>query len=866
MIQLGRPPATRDELWQTVKTLFGVVIPRTQVCPDHVAPFTAFADAYFGECSILRDDSGHLLPPIASSRAIWHASRGLAGKCGHIDRPILLADGTRTTWGELVGLTVEVLTPGGPAKATFTDNGIETIYRITFDSGITADVTGHHKFLAADRNVHRKQPDPKPIGFTDADRLAPGVLVATSAHLETLGSRAIPDGRIIATALMIGDGSMTANNLALSQEDAEVTQWFTDAVESLGDHVRHSTQNNHLVSGGHLRAMIRDDGLNVRSEHKHIPDWVFEMTPSGRLLFLRGLFATDAEMKVRPRKLEVTYFSSSERLVRDVQLLAWTLGVPGRISRKTGRGYKNPQGAKVACLDSWEWRPLGGQVDHLVELFGYVPGRSQFFEAYKSFERHGTPHSWRTRNAGDGEFWDEVVSVDLLPAAPTVCISVDSADHEFSTPHVEHNSLTLSTLGLTFAYLRGADITILGGSMAQSTNVFEYMKRAMDYKNVPDDMTVDQTATRVQLTNKGRVRPLPASQRNIRGPHPSVLLMDEVDEMELAIYDGALGQPMPQPNYLGEIVDTYTVMSSTWQYSDGTLTEIFRRAETNGDVTYRWCFLESANPIDGWLSSRTIEEKRRSISKQMWETEYELNEPSIGNRAFDTAAVDRAFCLPFAPIASKEAKDFDEYTFVEPVRGATYVAGADWGRERDYTAIMVGRVDVVPHELVYYMRVNRRPYPEMIGYFNKAINRYGARAAHDATGLGNVVNDYTDVRAERFIMTGEKRSGMLSAYVSDIENGKWIFPKIKKLYEEMKFAQVGDLYSSASTFHLPDTVCAGGLMNRMADRAGGMVAPESIKRDGTPSKMSAFLDGKQDTSQGSLADQGVPATGISLLV
>src|SRR4051812_20487668 len=45
--------------------LWGVVIPRHKVCPDHCAPFDAFADAYFGE---------------TGSIAVWKASRGLAGK------------------------------------------------------------------------------------------------------------------------------------------------------------------------------------------------------------------------------------------------------------------------------------------------------------------------------------------------------------------------------------------------------------------------------------------------------------------------------------------------------------------------------------------------------------------------------------------------------------------------------------------------------------------------------------------------------------------------------------------------------------------------------------------------------------------
>lgn len=416
-------------------------------------------------------------------------------------------------------------------------------------------------------------------------------------------------------------------------------------------------------------------------------------------------------------------------------------------------------------------------------------------------------------------------------------------------------SKTLSILGLTCAYFRGADITILGGSMAQSTNVHEYMRLAMDYENVPQDMTVDQTATKILLTNRGRVRPLPASQRNIRGPHPSLLLMDEVDEMELAIYDGALGQPMPQPNYLGEIVDTFTVMSSTWQYADGTFTEILRRAEENGDAIYRWCFLESANPIDGWLSEKTIDEKRHSISAEMFRVEYELGEPSIGNRAFTTELVDKTFSLPFKPVydevtgkqtggyvSERVSKDFEEYTFEKPRRGVTYVASADWGKEKDYTVVMVGRVDVLPYRVVYYLRVNRRPYPEMVGYFNDVMHRYNAAAAHDGTGLGNVVNDYTDDRAQKFVLTGERRSSLLSKYVSGVENLQWAIPKIKTAYLEMKYCQVGDLYSSGSTYHLPDTVCAGALLHHMALKTSPVSAPVLIKRDDTPTKMQAVLE------------------------
>ena len=57
-------PQNDAELWAYVAKTWGISIPRTAVCPDHVAPFTAFADAYFARDSMI----------------VWEASRGLGGK------------------------------------------------------------------------------------------------------------------------------------------------------------------------------------------------------------------------------------------------------------------------------------------------------------------------------------------------------------------------------------------------------------------------------------------------------------------------------------------------------------------------------------------------------------------------------------------------------------------------------------------------------------------------------------------------------------------------------------------------------------------------------------------------------------------
>lgn len=57
-------PRTGDWLWDYLDIYLGVRIPRVQVCPNHVAPFTAFANAFF------------VHDPIA----VWKASRGFGGK------------------------------------------------------------------------------------------------------------------------------------------------------------------------------------------------------------------------------------------------------------------------------------------------------------------------------------------------------------------------------------------------------------------------------------------------------------------------------------------------------------------------------------------------------------------------------------------------------------------------------------------------------------------------------------------------------------------------------------------------------------------------------------------------------------------
>jgi hypothetical protein len=86
------------------------------------------------------------------------------------------------------------------------------------------------------------------------------------------------------------------------------------------------------------------------------------------------------------------------------------------------------------------------------------------------------------------------------------------------------------------------------------------------------------------------------------------------------------------------------------------------------------------------------------------------------SRAFDTAAVNAAFSLPFAALRQKVAKDFEMYHLRRARPGRPLRRRADWAKERDYTVIAIGRIDPTPAQLVYFLRVSRRPYPLMVGW------------------------------------------------------------------------------------------------------------------------------------------------------
>lgn len=393
-------------------------------------------------------------------------------------------------------------------------------------------------------------------------------------------------------------------------------------------------------------------------------------------------------------------------------------------------------------------------------------------------------------------------------------------------------SQMMSVLGITQAVILGTETNIVGGSEMQSRNVLEHIRKAWLNPGAPRQMILKDQTEMMTLTNNAIIRPLTASQKSVRGPHPPRLLLDEIDEMDASILESAKGQPMPQKNWLGVLIPQQTIMVSTLQYADGTMMQEMNRFKEEGLPIYEWCYKDTMYAKDGWLSEEFVEQKKREVSKERWRVEYELGEPSIGNRAIDSEAVEKMFSLE-APDPVKMTREFEQVCYDDFRTDRDYVIAADWAQAVDWTVITVWDVTTDPIKCVYYIRMKRRPYPYMVGWFNKLQKHYNAQGIHDATGLGSVVKDLMDARVRNFIMAGRDRDDMLSEFVSAVERGQIQAPKIGSFYREILYASVDDLYSRSKDFHLPDSFCSAALAWRMVSHRFPAVDPWGAGRSNT---------------------------------
>ena len=369
-------------------------------------------------------------------------------------------------------------------------------------------------------------------------------------------------------------------------------------------------------------------------------------------------------------------------------------------------------------------------------------------------------------------------------------------------------SFCLAVLSLTEMVTKGAEVIVLGGSGLQSERVVAYKDQLFSAVNAPHSMITSRDAKMsLKLDNGGELHALTASSRSVRGAHPQRLRIDEADEMDLGLFDAAMGQTMTKAG-----VSKQTAISSTWQYPDATMAEVLRRADEKGWPVHRWCWRETSNEADGWLNAAEVESKRLEVPEAMFRAEYDLQEPGFDDPAFQLDRLEAVVDDREPAIGSLTGAPGELVTFeTSPQR---FVTAADWARKKDWT-VNVAFTMAAPAQLVAFRRDQRRPWPAMVASFDDLHARFPGIQTHDETGIGDVVGDYLADRSEGFMMVGRERAKLFQDYILAIEHGRLRLPRIAPLIDAHRWCRTDDLFGSG---HPPDEVVACALAWRIVNR------------------------------------------------
>ena len=188
----------------------------------------------------------------------------------------------------------------------------------------------------------------------------------------------------------------------------------------------------------------------------------------------------------------------------------------------------------------------------------------------------------------------------VMPCAPATQVALWIASRGFGG-----KTFLLALLAAANAILFETDVIILGGSGQQSLRVVEQLHGLWAAGQVPPAwLASEPSLNKTTLAWGNMIQALTASQTAVRGAHPTRLLLDEIDEMKLPILEAAQGQPMDRDG-----VRAQTVMSSTHQHPDGTVTAMRCRAAELDWPVYQWCYRETLAP-HGWLTEDQVVRKQ----------------------------------------------------------------------------------------------------------------------------------------------------------------------------------------------------------------------------------------------------------------
>ncbi|MBU0459942.1 MAG: DUF87 domain-containing protein [Nanoarchaeota archaeon] len=453
---------------------------------------------------------------VAGAHVVFIVGKRGSGKCLHGDSLITLDNGSQVRIKDLEENQNNIFTLDHnfkikeKSKSHFYKRPVNKLLELKLRTGKTIKLTPEHPLLTVK-------------GWVPAEKLNLGARIATPRKVEVFGNNSMKENAIKLLAYLIAEGHLGNGFVLFSNQDKKIVEDFKSSIKDFDSNLtikNHSSESDYRVVENKQRTTLLvkrnkqgqfttgskfEQKSSIRnwletfnlygttSLNKFIPKEIFNLPKHQLSLFLNRLFSCDGTIYQKANHWFVSYCSSSNQLISQVQHLLLRFGIVAKIRKKLiknkfesneleiyGEGVekylqeigfygKKEERAALAIKEAikivrnpnvdtipkeiWglykpdNWAETGRKIGYahpkaLRESIHYSPSRQKVLQIAKADES-----DLLSKFANSDIFWDEIISLNYLEGDFEVYDLTIPETHNFiANDVIVHNSYTMGAI------------------------------------------------------------------------------------------------------------------------------------------------------------------------------------------------------------------------------------------------------------------------------------------------------------------------------------------------------------------------------------------------------------------------------------
>jgi intein/homing endonuclease len=300
--------------------------------------------------------SNNILMDVARSHVILVSGKRGSGKCLHGDTLITLTDGSQIPIKDLENNHEKVLSLNNKLKieqsnkSEFFSRKVNKLLRVRLRNGKEIKLTPEHPLLTIK-------------GWKPAQELTIGSRIATPRNLPSFGNKEIPKHEIKLLSYLLAEGH-TKKIVLFANSDEKIIQDFRNSLKAFDpslelalekkNHYRISSPlwrnkvlkhnkkrnekgqflrgNKNIYEKRSIRKLIeREEMFDLLATQKYLSQNIIQLKKEQLSLFLNRLFSCDGSIYKVNNYWEISYSSSSNKMIRQIHNLLLRFGILSRI-------------------------------------------------------------------------------------------------------------------------------------------------------------------------------------------------------------------------------------------------------------------------------------------------------------------------------------------------------------------------------------------------------------------------------------------------------------------------------------------------------------------------------------------------------